>query len=494
MPRNQTPRSASAPTESFEAWYRRRNPEFVVTAYQLTLIRRLEQLARREGRRKLAVTMPPGDGKSSIGTLNFAPWYLSQFPTHSVLGPVSYADALAKRFGGKVKRACEAEARDRYPGLTPTRDSRAKNYFTTEQGNEFHAAGFDGPIAGNRMDLVIIDDPVKNRSEAESEATMEERFDIYKSVIRNRLKPGGIMLMVLTRYGLRDFYARVIQAEPDQWDVLTFPAENADGTFLWEEYHGREHYELEKKDPETWWSVWMQEPRAFISRSFSPNWLMYYERGDPGSKTDPWRWATYAMCDAARGLGGKDANRTSMPIWAAGPERRVFLVDWVLDRLDPGQRADAVVRMIRKWQPARFIYEETSYNSDTFYLNERMEKEGISQRLIPVGRKGPRAHMSKGQKIEQLAEWFREGRIWLPKKLMYRQVDGHEVDLVKYFIEQEYIPYRGQDTIPFDDALDSFAMLNEPELRLEYLEAPGDAVRAEQEWGPRQHGTWEAIY
>lgn len=489
------PRKSSKPKpESFEEWYKKRNPEFEVAPYQLTYIHRLEQLARREGRRKLAVCLPPGDGKSTIGTLNFVPWYLSQFPTHSLL-MASYADPLARKFGGKIKKICEALAREGYPGLAPTRESRAKNYFITEQGNEFHASGFDGPISGTRVNGVLIDDPCKNKAEAESEPVMDDRFDTYRSVIRNRLVPGGIMLMVLTRYGLRDFYARVMQAEPDEWDVLTFPAEDENGKFLWEEYHGREHYETEKRDPETWWSVWMQEPRAFISRSFSPNWLCYYDRGEPGSKTDPWRWTTYILCDGARGLS-EASDRTSIPVWAAGPERRVFLVDWVLDRLDPGQRADAVVRLIRKWQPARFIYEETSWVSDTFYLNERMEKENISQRIIPVGRKGPRSHMSKGQKIEQLSEWFREGRIWLPKKLMYRQVDGHDVDLIKYFVEQEYIPYRGQDTIPFDDALDSFAMLNEPELRLEYLEAPGDSGSVEnQGWGPSEgRGDWQALY
>ena len=478
--------------ETFAHWYATRNPGYVVAPHQAKIIARLEQLARREGKRKVAITMPPGDAKSTICTLNFVPWYLNAFPGHGML-TVCYADGLAKRFGGKIKRSCEIAGSEGFPGLVPTRDSRAKNYFVTENGSEYHAAGFDGPIAGVRLDAVCIDDPVKNRAEAESEASMDERFDTYRSVIRNRLKPGGIMLMVLTRYGLRDFYARVIAAEPDEWDILTFPAENPDGSFLWEEYHGKPHYEMEKRDPVTWWSVWMQEPRAYISRNFSPNWLMYYERGEPGTKTDPHRWSMYMMCDAGRS-DQANADRSSIPVFAAGPERRVFLVDWVLDRMNPGHRADAVVRLIRKWQPARFVYEETSYNSDTFYLNERLEKEGIQQRIIPIGRRGPRAHMSKGQKIEQLAEWFREGRIWLPHKLMYRQVDGHEVDLIKYFVEQEYIPYRGDDTIPFDDGLDSFSMLNEPELRLEYLEAPGDRV-IDDGWGTNEgRGDWQAVF
>lgn len=325
---------------------------------------------------------------------------------------------------------------------------------------------------------------------------MTERWDIYRSVIRNRWKPGGICVMNLTRQGLRDFYARVSEAEPDEWDVLTFPAQNQDGSFLWEEYHGADHYEKARRDEETWWCQWMQEPRAFISHTFSPNWLCFYERGEPGTKTDVYRYPTYMICDASRGLGGSGENRTSIPVFAAGPERRVFLVDWVLDRMKPGDRADAMVRLVRKWNPLRIIYEEIGFVSDSFWLNEKFTREGIQQRVIPVGRRGSRGRLTKGERIEQLAEWFREGRIWLPKKLIYKQMDGHVVDLIKYFIEQEYLPWRGQDSIPYDDALDSFSRLNDQEeLRLEYLDGPIQAD-AGDDAGPSYagRGSWEAIY
>lgn len=124
---------------------------------------------------------------------------------------------------------------------------------------------------------LVIDDPVKSLSEAQSEALMEERWDIYRSVVDNRLKPGGIMVMLLTRFGLRDLAALVLEGEPDEWDEFILPAEDEKGRFLWEEYLGRARYEKNKRDPEMWWCVWMQQPRAFTNAVFAKDWLCYYD-------------------------------------------------------------------------------------------------------------------------------------------------------------------------------------------------------------------------
>src|ERR1035437_9933869 len=102
------------------------------------------------------------------------------------------------------------------------------------------------------------------------------------------------------------------------------------------------------------------------------------------SSVDPRKWAAYGLCDAGRGTDRRN-DRTAICIFTAGPEDRVFLVDCVLDRLDPGQRADAIVRLIRRWHPERFIYEELAFMSDTFFLNECFVRESIDVRLIAVG-------------------------------------------------------------------------------------------------------------
>ena len=210
--------------------------------------------------------------------------------------------------------------------------------------------------------------------------------------------------------------------------------------------------------------------------------------------SDPRKWQAYGICDSAFSQKHR-ADRTSIGIFSTGPERRVFLIDWVLDRLDPRQRGDAIVRLIRKWTPVRFIYVEVALMSDTFYLNERFEREHIDLRLIPVGRKGPRKELSKHERICQIAEWFREGRIVLPRQLIYTQVDGKTVDLIHYFINQEFLPYRGTDTIRHDDGLDMFSRLLDSELRLEYDMDRGDEDEDDSPYDrPIGKGGWEALY
>lgn len=126
---------------------------------------------------------------------------------------------------------------------------------------------------------ILLDDPVKSMVEARSEARMEEIFDIYRSVVKQRLKPGGIMVVYLTRYGMRDFAGRLIEAENTRWKQLLFPAEQPDGSgrYLWSEYHGKAVYEEAKEDPEVWWSVWQQQPKQLSNHVFRPEWLMYWD-------------------------------------------------------------------------------------------------------------------------------------------------------------------------------------------------------------------------
>lgn len=472
--------------EHLGAWYLAINPTYKWVDYQQErIVPALERLERRDGKRKLAVFMPPGFAKSDIGTRAFIPWYLGRHPEHSAM-TLAYGDDLAIGFGRNIKNTCNSRLGQAvFPGLELTKDSRGNKHFATVQGNEYWAAGFDSSVSGRRLNLLAIDDPVKNKREAESETEMTSRFDIYRSVADHRLRPDGIVAMFLHRFALTDFAARVLQHEGSEWDVLQIPCENEDGTYLWQDHFGRERFDqIKLKDPEIWWAMYMQQPRAFAQHYFSDTWLNFYEPKDIKKS-----WATYMICDP--GLSQKrSADRTSIIVLAAGPERRLFVVDWVMDRLDPDQRADAIVRLVRKHRPRRFIYEEFGLVSDTFYLNKRFKKEGISIRPIAVGRKGPRALQSKESRIAELRSDFREALIWLPKTWAYRCVDGSLIDVIRLFIDEEYIPYRGAGSVPHDDGLDSLSRIHEPELRIEYVPEPDANPRRMTE----RKGGWEAYW
>ena len=130
----------------------------------------------------------------------------------------------------------------------------------------------------------IIDDPVKNHADAESEADMAKRYKIYQSAIKPRRKPGGIILANLTRWGMRDWWARVEEAEGTYWDQLLLPAEDPpdSGQYWWPEYIDSEVYEEAKKDPEFWWTVWQQSPKQLFTHVFREDWLRFWDA--PGER------------------------------------------------------------------------------------------------------------------------------------------------------------------------------------------------------------------
>ena len=408
--------------ESLGKWYLKFNPNYKYVAYQQErIIPALERLARREGKLKLLVQMPPGHAKSDLGTKAFVPWYLGNHKGHSAM-TLCYGDDLALDFGRHIKNICESElALYVFPGLKLAQDSRGNRKFSTMQGNEYYACGFDSTISGRRLDFLGIDDPVKNMKEAESQTAMAGRFDIYRSTCDHRMKPGGICAMFLHRFSITDFAAYVLDKEGDEWEVLTIPAEDEHGKFIWESHFGAARYErIKTKDPEVWSAMYMQKPGAFNEYWFPEEWWHTYKAGSVSRE-----WQHYMICDPGLMLEKKH-DRTSILVVAAGPEKRMFVVDWVYDWLDPDQRADAICRLLRKWKPRRFVYEELGLTSDTFYLNKRLKDEnfGSQYKPIPVGRHGKRAMMSKEQRIGELRSDFRDALLWFPEKLMYQTVEG----------------------------------------------------------------------
>lgn len=451
------------------------------------MIPALEGLASRRGKNKLALFVPPGHAKTEWGTRKFVPWYLGNNPGHIAM-TLSYSDILARDFGRRIRDLCRREELlEIFPTLELESDSRATHNFQTVGGNRYFATGFKGIIAGRRIDFLGIDDPVKSLSEARQLAVMKERFDVYRSVVDARLNPGGIVLMNLTRYCMGDFADMVMEYEGHEWEVITLAAENPDGTYLWEERFGRAHYEkVKQRDPEIWWSTWMQQPQRFHDQFFSPEWLNFY---DPIKNPVPRHFAKYMFVDPALSTNSS-ADRTSIVVIAAGPERRLLVVDWVYDRIDPLVRADHVCRLVRKWQPRQLIYEELGLACDTFYLYERFKKERIALRVEAVGRRGPRANLTKQDRIRQLIPEFRSGRIWFPEQLMQKCHNGETIDVIKTFIEEEYIPYRGEGSVRHEDGLDSLSRIHEPEVRFQHQAAINTIeVRPQRD---QRRGSWEA--
>src|SRR5690606_32030379 len=178
---------------------------------------------------RLMIFMPPRHGKSEIGSRNFPAWHLGRYPHHEFIG-CSYGSDLANGFSRKVRDLVKDTAYSAvFDQCAINKDSQSVEAWLTTKGGGYAAAGVGGPITGRGAHVLLIDDPIKNREDAESAQKREAVWDWYTSTAYTRLAPGGGVLLILTRWHDDDLAGRLLkkmaEGEGDQWVVVEYPAQ-----------------------------------------------------------------------------------------------------------------------------------------------------------------------------------------------------------------------------------------------------------------------------
>lgn len=201
---------------SFGTFLREVNPDWRWDWPYLVRVREhLEAVARGECRR-LMVFLPPRHGKSSIATIRFPVWRLERSPTLRVIVGC-YNQDLAKKFTRDARRI----ARDRFP----LGEVDQAQEWETAAGGSMRAAGVGVGITGHGGDLIVIDDPVKSREEAESRAYRDGVWDWYTNDLYPRQEPGAAIVLMMTRWHTDDLAGRILKSgEASEWTVIHLPA------------------------------------------------------------------------------------------------------------------------------------------------------------------------------------------------------------------------------------------------------------------------------
>ena len=322
------------------------------------LLSRLEAVERGEVRR-LMVLMPPGSAKSTYASTLFPAWYMARNPSHAVIA-ASHTAELAERFGRRVRNTVADHSETLGVALSP--DNQAAGRWETTQQGEYFAAGILGPITGRRADLVIVDDPVKSRVEADSETVSDRVWEWWKSDLSTRLKPGAKVVLIMTRWSENDLGGRLLDdmaTGGDEWEVLRLPMEaeahdplgRAIGEPLWPEWFTDDMRRTAKRDSRTWSALYQQSPSPESGSYFLKDWL------HPFTSTPP--------RDSLRIYGGSDYAVTS-----DGGDYTVHVVIgmdhdgnlWLLD-LWRGQASsdvwvEAFCDLVRAWKPIGWAEEQ----------------------------------------------------------------------------------------------------------------------------------------
>lgn len=165
---------------------------------------------------RLAIHMPPRHGKSESVTYRFPVRWLERNPQSNVL-VTGYNERFARKFG----RRCRNLAKER--GIVGD-DKTAADEWETKSGGLLMTRGVGSPPTGTGFNLIVIDDPVRRREDAESETFREKAWDWYTDDLYQRLEPGGAIVLIMTLWHEDDIGARAVASEPGRWKVLKLPA------------------------------------------------------------------------------------------------------------------------------------------------------------------------------------------------------------------------------------------------------------------------------
>lgn len=202
----------------FSNWLFDVTPDWQWNAPHLVLIRR-QLAAVTDGRiSRLMLFLPPRHGKSEMTTVRYAAWRLQRDPAKRVIIG-AYNQTLANKFSRKVRRIAEAQGVPIDPARTAVDD------WETLAGGGVRAAGVGAGVTGMGGDLIIIDDPVKNREEANSLTYREKVWAWYTDDLYTRLEPGGSIILIMTRWHEDDLAGRLLTSDDAQnWHVVNLPA------------------------------------------------------------------------------------------------------------------------------------------------------------------------------------------------------------------------------------------------------------------------------
>lgn len=308
---------------------------------------------------RLIINMPPRSGKSELASRVFPAWHLGRNPSHEIIA-CSYAGSLANDFSKKVRGLLREQSfQTVFPEVSLSKDSQSVETWNTNKGGGYVAAGVGGPITGRGAHVLVIDDPLKNREDAESASTRESIWDWYTSTAYTRLAPGGGVIVMMTRWHDDDLGGRLLQkmdqGEGDDWRVVRYPAiaEHDElfrdqGEALHPERYPVNALERIKRTigPRDWSALYQQNPVADDGDYFKREDFQWYKQEDLPPLEE---MNFYTAWDLA--IGQNEINDFTVGI-TVGVDRKdnIYVVDVQRGRWGSLEIIERMMRVQRVWK------------------------------------------------------------------------------------------------------------------------------------------------
>ena len=421
--------AASAARNSLLAYAIGLIPSYECPPHLELLASKLEAVARGEIKR-LMVFMPPRHGKSNLASEIFPAWYLGHKPAHQVMF-TTYGQDLADGFGRKVRNAVgDARHVRAFPESVLADDSKSAQRFNTTAGGVYYAVGAGGAVTGRGADLLLIDDPMKNREEADSRLMRDKLWDWYASTAYTRLMPGGAVVLIQTRWHEDDLAGRLLNGD-EHWEVVNLPAiaepgdmlGRQEGVPLWPERYGLDDLNRIRSTigEREFIALYQQRPSPLEGALFRRDWIA---RGKaPRSGTRVAMGVDLALSTKT------SADYTAIVIMARDEFGKLYVLDAVRERVDfPG-----ALRLIRlmadKWSPKAIAIEQVAYQAvvvQELLRQTTLPIKGVTPDKDKVTRAQPLALRYEQGLVyhEELPSWFEDELLSFPQGLHDDAVDA----------------------------------------------------------------------
>jgi predicted phage terminase large subunit-like protein len=356
---------------------------------------------------RLMVEMPPRHGKSEKSSKRFPAWYLGRNPTRQIIA-ASYNSDLATDFGREVRNIVSSpEFAEVFPDVRLRQDSRAADRMNTEQGGAYFAAGVGTATTGRGAHLGLIDDPFKDRQDADSELQRDRVWDWYRSTFYTRLMPGGAVVIVNTRWHDDDLCGRLLAQEGEvkdggQWHRLSLPAINPAGEALWPEWYDVEALRRIEATigPREWSALYQQKPQPDDGTYFLREW---FKRWSALPSLHKYGTSDYATKDGS-------GDYTVHHIWGVDSQGDLYLVDRWRGQTTSDVWIERQCDLIELHRPLAWFGEAGPiYRAIEPALQRRMRERKVAVRMEPLASISDKPTSARGFQSRAAT-----GRVYLP--------------------------------------------------------------------------------
>jgi len=401
---------------------------FIEGYHHRVIAKKLELVAQGKLKR-LIINMPPRHSKSEFASYLMPAWFLGRNPKLKII-QATHNTELAVRFGRKVRDLLDDPAyKDIFPKTGLKEDSKSAGRWSTSVGGEYFAAGVGAAVTGRGADLFIIDDP-HSEQDALSESAFDNAYEWYTSGPRQRLQPGGSIILVMTRWGKKDLTGRLLAAQSgdamsDQWEVVEFPAILPSDKALWPEFWEKDALlSIKASLPVAKWSAqWQQQPTSAESAIVKREWWKMWEKDDiPPVK--------YIMQSYDTAFSKKEsADYSAITTWGVfqpqegGPDN-IILMAAERGRWNFPELKEHAYKEYEYWEPDMVLIEAKA--SGTPLMDE------LRHRGIPALSYSPNKGNDKITRMHMAAPMFEAGRVWAPADRKFAEEVIEEVASFPY--------------------------------------------------------------